>query len=390
MLTEIKQKLLLYFFEKQEELFKEKEISNEDIEDIENINDIWEEIKESLFTQYSFLEKLIILFNEIDLEEIEVNIKKILKLNRNDIIFPFSDGIKKEQNILFLDLYHFTENEEISEINLLANILLDENSLEYIFNSLEDNIILFLLKEDENFECNGENGNDESLIKSILGYLNIPYVKHIQQTDLYFTRYNNSFKCEKNYEQFDEILNIFHEYLNSKDPLWKFLLLYHIIENFAFRKPIVKHLRENHNQPLTVNQLSLVYEANNKESIIITNTIKDLSSQLDLDLNLSTPLFQQAKYILPDLGNSNLNNKQFGELIYKIRNSIVHNKETEWLHINHNILNSNEDMLKLFTEYLLPNLEKIVRYYIFNKNKEVDYLDNGPNYILLWGREAIR
>jgi len=387
MLTEIKQKFLLYFFEKQEELFREKEISKEDMEDIENIEDIWEEIKESLFTQYSFLEKLITLLNEIDLEAIEVNIKKILKLNKNDIIFPFYDGIKKEQNILFLDLYHIIENEEISEINLLANILLNNNSLEYIFNASEDNIILFLLKENEEFECDSE--DNESLIKSILGYLNIPYIKHIQQTEKSFILPDKPFTCKKNYEQYDEILNIFHEYLNSSDPLWKFLLLYHIIENFAFRKPIVKYLSQNSGKPLTVNQLSLIYETNREEDVI-KNTIKDLIENLpfSLELTLKTSLYEQAKYILPKLGNRNISNGQFGELIYKIRNCIVHNKETEWLHINHNTLNSDENMLKLFTEYLLPNLENIIRYYIFNKNEKVDYLDEGPNYILLWGKEV--
>jgi hypothetical protein len=50
------------------------------------------------------------------------------------------------------------------------------------------------------------------------------------------------------------------------------------------------------------------------------------------------------------------------------------------------MLNTN-NILKLFTEYLLPNLEKIIRCYIFNENEQLDYLDEGPNYILLWGKE---
>jgi len=381
------------------------DIEEKDLKDEENIDDIWEECK-SYILENKILEQIINIIDnendeieEVDIEIDKINIKKFVLFKEDiDNNFSINNGIINKQNFFMIDVKNFLKlsNDDIQkeDIKTLITLLMKKDIIEFLFNldleKIDDMFILFLLDKSENFKCNFDK---EALLKSVLAFFNIPYIKHIEFCNQYFVDDNEEFICKKNYEQYEEILNIFHEYLNSTDPLWKFLLLYHIIENFSFRKPIVEHLRRKDKETdyIFVNELSLIYPEGRDEKKVIEEAIKDLINnekrlKENLNLNLNHELYKYAKHIYHKLGNQNLNFKQFGELVYKIRNAIVHNKETEWLHINHNMLNTN-NILKLFTEYLLPNLEKIIRCYIFNENKQLDYLDEGPNYILLWGKE---
>lgn len=389
MINEIKKNILEFYKSEIEEELEE-----------ELICDIWEEYKEKILTKNSILSKINeILFEqnekflEGDLKKENFNIYEILLIDKNDINTENLnlEIIDKKKDIIFFDSKFFINYEdEISSsiLNILANLLMNKSFLSVLLEeeNVENKLFLIILQNNlyDAYE-------KENLKKSILAYYNIPYKKHIVTTKNYFDNFNDEFKFEKNYQQYDNIINIFHEYLNSNDPLWKFLLLYHIIENFAFRYPIVRQMYrlKDKKLPLYVNNLSLIYKGPKDEASTIKELLIKLIEELNFEdiLKLDDNLFEKVNYIKSDIKNKNLSKKQFVELIYKVRNCIVHNKETEWLHIDHNLLKSDEDFLRLFIEYLLPNLEKIIRYYIFNKNDIVDYLDEGPNYILLWGNE---
>jgi hypothetical protein len=80
-----------------------------------------------------------------------------------------------------------------------------------------------------------------------------------------------------------------------------------------------------------------------------------------------------------------LNYSNASKLIYYFRNSIIHNKETEF-HITHTVLNNSSDLVKFFEDFLLPTLENIIYFLIFKENSIIDY---PKNYLLLYGEDCI-
>ena len=355
-----------------------------------NKNNILNRIYEIFFEDYNDLEFLYEISVKIESE----NVFHIDKLEDIRVELLKLDIVEKRGNIILFDIGMFLESKDKDldneQLSLLYILFEDKKIFNKIINSKYNYILIVSL---DKIDCTNK---EDVLKKTLLAFYNIPYKKHLNKVDnsFYKLKSNEQFECIKDFEQYNYILNIYHEYLNSDDPLWKFLLLYHIIENFAFRIPIVNQLKNF--KKLTVNNISTIYETSQKEKGIIKKSLKDLISSMDKnELNLllknDSDLIEIIKYIDKDLLDSSgaLQENKFGELIYKIRNCIVHNKETEWLHIDHNLLNSNDKFFKLFNEYLLPNLEKIVRYAIFNKDSITDYSNEGPNYILLWGEEPI-
>jgi len=90
-------------------------------------------------------------------------------------------------------------------------------------------------------------------------------------------------------------------------------------------------------------------------------------------------------FIKMTLQNINgLNYTNASKLIYYFRNSIIHNKETEF-HITHTTLNSSSDLVTFFESFLLPILENIIYFLIFKEDSIIDY---PKNYLLLYGNSC--
>ncbi len=203
----------------------------------------------------------------------------------------------------------------------------------------------------------------------------------------------------KSFNQYQESAYILSEYNHTKDILLKYLLLYHIAENFMYRRPIA----EMANTRLTIRDFKNLYKkVNDSEESTLKELLKKIKSENILPVNSIESYFENnlstyktslvstnnINQILNSMGLQNIEGINYSnspKLIYMFRNSIIHNKETEF-HITHTILNNSPDLVKFFEEFLLPTLENIIYFLIFKDNSIIDY---PKNYLLLYGENCI-
>lgn len=203
---------------------------------------------------------------------------------------------------------------------------------------------------------------------------------------------------DKNYYQYNEIFYILSEYNYSNDLLNKYFLLYTIIENFMYRYPISKMLR-NQSQEFSIRDFKRFYSSiDSNESQKITELIDsilniDLGSQNlhdELEDNLTEFLGREdineteLMKFLVKIGVSNKRgeinraiycenlNKYFAKTIYHLRNSILHNTATEF-HITHYELSKCNELVTFLSELIIPYLERVILYLIHQSHEIISY-----------------
>lgn len=170
------------------------------------------------------------------------------------------------------------------------------------------------------------------------------------------------------YSQFEETLIILSEINSRKDILGKFLGIYHVIESFMFKIPIVNLGNHSGGNIFSIRDFRNLYRATEiKESEVIselfhkpkmgafwTRNINGLefngiieNRALALEASTVPGLLAECISFIKRLGIEDLatlsgatgfNAKRYANFLYKVRCAIVHNKETE-LHISHFNLN---------------------------------------------------
>jgi hypothetical protein len=224
-----------------------------------------------------------------------------------------------------------------------------------------------------------------------------------------------SINLGETYQQFADSIDIISEYNYQKDILDKYLRIYHVIENFMFKRPLVDIEKQSDGDVFSIRDFKRMYDSVNDSEL---KTLKKLTEKiLELDYN-STTTFEAktlsdwqslaATYFGGDetkidslisifnirtksgnllkyseISASNINNL-LSSLIYSFRNSMVHNRETEF-HLTHLTLN-NHDVIgdtarKLLEKYLLPIMEEMCFFLIIKRNDLVWY-DNSS--LKLW------
>lgn len=206
------------------------------------------------------------------------------------------------------------------------------------------------------------------------------------------------YRIENEYNQFSETIMILSEYNKEKGFLEKFLKIYQVIENFMYRMPICE-LTNGTSSPnmFSIREFKRLYGSVDKNEI---NALKQLFKkvmELDFSSTIKFSKFISDKYnnfnvlsnkanldvILPKIGLQNqtiLNNANvtnfFASLIYNLRNSIVHNKETEF-HLSYG--NLPDVIPPLLEEFVLVCLEEIVYFMVINKNPLIWYDNQSIN-----------
>lgn len=211
---------------------------------------------------------------------------------------------------------------------------------------------------------------------------------------------------ELEYQQFQDTLLIISEYNYQTDILDKYLRLYHVIENFMFRVPLVEMERGNNGAPFSIRDFQRLYKQVNTSELaalkallikvmdesydsvpvtfkaylfdkwtklpsgLLTNTeITSLLSFLSVTTNQGNPIE------FGDVTDQNIHSI-FSQVVYYYRNAIVHNKDTE-LHLTHETLTNHSILgntaLKVLENFLIPCLEEIVFYLIIENNHIVRF-----------------
>lgn len=224
------------------------------------------------------------------------------------------------------------------------------------------------------------------------------------------------------YQQFNDSLIILSEYNYQKDILDKYLRLYHVIENFMYKYPLVKLERKHNGEVFSIRDFQRMYDKINSNELNALNNLfqKIKNEEYDATANTSFDQFIFNKYqnlyptVIADVANinklfrylrftkkrdreiidvefSNVNQdniaKSFATLMYSYRNSIVHNRETEFhlTHetlLNHSVIGNTAKLV--LEEFIIPVLEEIA-YYLIIENNEIVWFQN--SVLNLWDEE---
>lgn len=211
------------------------------------------------------------------------------------------------------------------------------------------------------------------------------------------------------YHQFNDIFDVLSEYNSRSEILTKYLTLYHVIENFMFKLPIVRLERRKNGGMFSIRDFRNMYsKVNDTEADAINKAIlKLLDYEISpghtfksrvisiwnklLPANAPAGRAAEIQNVLGALGLTErdiaLTHAQFrlnlganlARVIYGIRNAVVHNKATEF-HLTYATLTS--AFCLIIEEFLVPVLEEICFSLISNKN---DYVWYSREHLVLYG-----
>ncbi len=194
------------------------------------------------------------------------------------------------------------------------------------------------------------------------------------------------------YQQWSEVLDVLSEYNSRDEVLLKYLTIYHVVENFMFKLPIVGLERQRNGKMFSIRDFQTLYDktkTNEAEALKrlfiavfqlpaspgvsfqehIINRWKALVpglSQTSIDAALST---LDARFTFAEFRDQ-ASASCFAKLVYAIRNAIVHNKETEF-HLTYASLDVTiRTLIELF---LIPSLEEVCFSLIGSPNSSLWY-----------------
>ena len=300
----------------------------------------------------------------------------------------------------------FSSNIQDLDRNIIWLKVCNQSSLDKLLAVIEDVELLYMLllvssgfdfSEVNDVVVCGVANVAASSQKNILTLLKLHMVsvgEKINKTTKYSLKPANSsidkFDPSLNYAQFVEVVGILGEYVERDDALSKFLSIYHIVENFMFRAPIVKLERLNNGAMFSIRDFKRLYkgvdvnELGALEDLVKSAFLLDhASGNFGVFVQRSWEVFLAANaaqmnsisgFLIKVQGNmyaagGNFS-KYFSSLVYKIRCSVVHNKETEY-HISSE--NYADGCCMVFEGYLLPMLEEFVFLLLCEDNSLIWY-----------------
>lgn len=196
------------------------------------------------------------------------------------------------------------------------------------------------------------------------------------------------------YHQWNEALNVLSEYNSRDETLLKFLTIYHVIENFMFKRPIVELERQSNGGMFSIRDFRRLYisvNMNEDEALkklfhnvfvmqatpgitfkdhLVTrwNSLTQTVNIADINAALTVVGLDFSFNAFRDQGALSC----FSKLVYTIRNTIVHNKETEF-HLTYASLDLSPGLCNIIEDFLLPSLEEICFSLIGKQNAEFWY-----------------
>jgi len=206
----------------------------------------------------------------------------------------------------------------------------------------------------------------------------------------YTTATRNSFKdlikIENEYQQFQDTFNVINEYNCSRDVISKFLKLYQVIEDYMYKSQLVKFQHDNDGKLFSLRdfkRMNAEISKNELDSLKLFNK-KVFHLLYNPSLTVHKYIWNTWRALITVFTNNNEINevlKQFkisriypssekeidviySEIVYAIRNSIVHNKTTEF-HLTYSSINP-----KIYTfleRFLIPTLEDLIFFLTSNK-----------------------
>lgn len=229
--------------------------------------------------------------------------------------------------------------------------------------------------------CQGEHKNDYFLLTQesntdndwrlySYGYYCFVNKSKFQMPDILKYEENKEFvadiqyDADNKYEQYFDVYNIMSESKYSRDILTRYLRMYQILEYLGYRKALADMTKGNIKENGFVR--NVINKANRGSSGELSELKNGLSSAFPLngiiaesDITQSQNDFIKNKLMIK---NGNHDDAKLWEIIYKLRNCIVHNKESE-LHFTYtNTINYSDgiDLMKILIEKIEPQIIEVI------------------------------
>lgn len=216
------------------------------------------------------------------------------------------------------------------------------------------------------------------------------------------------------YQQFSDTIDVLSEYNYQKDILDKYLRIYHVVENFMFKSPIVSLEKQANGNVFSIRDFKRMYDSVSRSELSALKNLLGgvLSLEFTPGVSFRDKVFSDWQGLVPGwfggvdtkidallailrivtrngdfVEYSNVNDVSIdnviSQLVYSFRNSMVHNRETEF-HLTHLTLNAHDvidDAARIVLErFLLPLMEEISFFLVIKRNDLV-WFDN-PSLIL--------
>lgn len=167
---------------------------------------------------------------------------------------------------------------------------------------------------------------------------------------------------ENKYSQYYELFDLISESHYCDDVLRRYLNMYQIIENMCYRRNLAKISRGS-KRGFVRHSIAIASKANKNETDEIVNGIMEIFPGIEDVIVVSdiSPynFFLESEY---GIANGGHGDKKVAQIIYNLRNSIVHNKSTE-LHFSYGNIDEYKDvieLIKLLIEKLEPKIIEII------------------------------
>ncbi|CAN0598918.1 unnamed protein product, partial [Ectocarpus sp. 12 AP-2014] len=196
----------------------------------------------------------------------------------------------------------------------------------------------------------------------------------------------------QSYIQFQDVIGILGEYNNRSDILSKYLSIFHVIENFMFKEPIVRLERSSSGSMFSIRDFKRLYKSvDMDEQKAVKNLLKEA-----FEINFNEEKLKIFAYrewqgfltrnstkqdqiydflcLLSITDYAHVNGGNFcdfiARIVYQLRCSIVHNKETEF-HVSSE--NYPEGCKLILEDFLLRFLEELIFLLVSRDNSIVWY-----------------
>lgn len=370
-------------------------------------------------TLHPFLKKSLIILSQLNVIDSDLTIAeefKVCGINRdllkniyienNQINNQFLD----ENKLVLIEILHtnfedfilqLKENDTSSQkLIYTAKAILD--NFDYAIDTDVHRLIFLSNCSNEDIQNYKENKNELiAYLKLCILSEGLTFHKHF---DLQNATPTQSFACDttKVFSQYNEILYILSEYNHSNDLLNKYFLLYTIIENFMYRKPIAQMLRDTSEfsirdfksfyskidsgeleklKGLFENIMDIEYSDGTKVFDDINSRLSSFKVAQNNDLSKLITFLKKIRVYNKNFElneamlTGSLKNKYFAEIVYQLRNSTLHNTATEF-HLTHYELAKNEVIVDFIRDFMIPILEKIILHMIFSNHTLISYDKN--------------
>lgn len=183
-----------------------------------------------------------------------------------------------------------------------------------------------------------------------------------------------NFDANNSYRQYFDVFHVLIESKHCHDILKRFLHIYQVLEDLCYRLLMVDIAKVNLHRSSFVRKSIHVFHDRNNEKDTISRGFQKLFTDSNTILTdadvLPHSLFLENHYSI-DRARQHCGKKIF-DIIYNLRNSIVHNKHTEF-HFSYGNISEYQDIIPLLTK-LTQNLENEIMQILNNSTKTIlDY-----------------